>query len=111
MTLRKDIKEQLKELDEVLTNSFKEVELDMKELVDLAKTFHNDIEKLNKRVKGLEKDRSRETKVGPRTGKTYMTNTGKINALANFLGVNLEAKPAEKVKASISVSKVKKGKK
>lgn len=99
------------EMDEALKAAFEVVGSEINTVVRNNNTLNAKLEKALKRIKELEDDRYRATKVGPITGKTYMTVAGKVNALARNLGYKFEAQPATKTPASVSLVKVKKGKK
>ena len=97
MTLRKEVKQ----MDESIRRGFDNVGNDVDLMIDM-------IGKNSKQIKSLKADQYRATKVGPKTGKTYMTLAGKVNAIAEFLGITFDIEPKEVTikKAAIKVSKV-----
>ena len=90
MTLRKEIKYQIKNLDESVTESFKEVEDDITTLIDIMQSLNDNMKQLNEYVS---------------------MEDNKINALADYLGVNLELKHERVIDEHVVATKVKKGKK
>ncbi len=105
-------------MDKNLDSAFGLIGKDMSDIMYTVEDLANRVDSLtyqlqraDKVITSLVKDRNRFTKVGPQTGKTYMTLAGKVNALATAAGVTFEVTPAVKVPATINVVKVKKAKK
>lgn len=83
MGLKKDFYKLNKELDEVFNLVYSDIDALESNIESLDYKVYKDIKSIN----------------------------DKIDALVNFLGVNLEVKPAKSIKEHIVVTKVKKGKK
>lgn len=107
MTLRKKVSQ----IDEDLKESFKLVGVDVDSIISEIDYLKLKTNKLEKMLVSVIKDQHRNTKVGPKTGRTYTTVNGKVNAIAKHLGLSFAVEPKKVVPAKIDIVKAKKSSK
>lgn len=107
------LRNEVAEMSEDLVIAFERVSDDVVSVMDSIQMLNKRTDRIAKAVTGLLKDQKRYTKVGPKTGNTYMTLNGRVHAIAEHLGITFEATPKQVIPAKIDVVKapIKKGKK